>query len=101
VELSGPADQGSSLPLVDCSDIEAVVSAWTGIPTESMSADEKGRLVQLGCVLKERLIGQDQAVDAVAAALMRARCGLKDPNRPIASLLLVGPTGQRRGRGGG
>ncbi|KAJ9532323.1 hypothetical protein QJQ45_010371 [Haematococcus lacustris] len=93
VTATGPADQGSSLPLVDCPDIEAVVAAWTGIPTESMSADEKGRLVQLGCVLKERLIGQDQAVDAVAAALMRARCGLKDPNRPIASLLLVGPTG--------
>uniref|UniRef100_A0A7S0WMJ2 Clp R domain-containing protein n=1 Tax=Chlamydomonas leiostraca TaxID=1034604 RepID=A0A7S0WMJ2_9CHLO len=93
VELSGPADKGASLPLVDVGDIEAVVAAWTGIPVERMGEDEKDKLRRLSSVLKERLIGQDEPVEAVAAALMRARCGLKDPNRPVASLLLVGPTG--------
>lgn len=74
-------------------DIENIVSAWTGIPVESMGQDEKDRLVKLSSVLKEHVIGQDEAVETLASALMRARCGLNDPNRPVASLLFVGPTG--------
>ena len=93
VELSGPADQGSSLPLVDVAEIEHIVATWTGIPVERMGADEKEKLVQLGSRMKEHVMGQDEAVDTLSAALMRSRCGLKDPNRPIASLLFVGPTG--------
>lgn len=93
LELSGPASSGSSLPVVDMADIENIVSAWTGIPVESMGQDEKDRLVKLSSVLKEHVIGQDEAVETLASALMRARCGLNDPNRPVASLLFVGPTG--------
>lgn len=93
VELSGPADQGSSLPLVDVAEIEHIVASWTGIPVERMGVDEKEKLVQLGSRMKEHVMGQDEAVDTLSAALMRSRCGLKDPNRPIASLLFVGPTG--------
>lgn len=92
-ELSGPADTGSSLPVVDVADIEHIVSSWTGIPVERMGADEMERLVQLGSRMKEHVIGQNEAVETLASALMRSRCGLKDPNRPIASLLFVGPTG--------
>lgn len=92
-QLSGPADQGSSLPLVDVADIEHIVASWTGIPVERMGADEKHRLVQLGSRMKEHVMGQDEAVEALSSALMRSRVGLKDPNRPIASLLFVGPTG--------
>ena len=93
-QLSGPADQGSSLPLVDVADIEHIVASWTGIPVERMGADEKHRLVQLGSRMKEHVMGQDEAVEALSSALMRSRVGLKDPNRPIASLLFVGPTGE-------
>lgn len=96
VELSGSADSGSSLPIVDVSDIETIVSTWTGIPVERMAQDEKDKLLNLAGMLKSSLIGQDDAVDTVATSLVRARCGLKDPSRPIASLLLVGPTGEQR-----
>lgn len=92
-ELSGDALEGSTLPIVLTSDIENVVANWTGIPVEQMSEDEKLRLLKLGDTLKSVLIGQDLAVESVATALCRARCGLKDPNRPVASLLFVGPTG--------
>jgi len=92
-ELSGSAHEGVSLPLVSPADIEDVVSAWTGVAVERLGEDDKHRLLQLPASLKQRLIGQDEAVDCLAAALMRARCGLKSPNRPVASFLLVGPTG--------
>mmetsp|Transcript_10026 Transcript_10026/g.21446 ORF Transcript_10026/g.21446 Transcript_10026/m.21446 type:complete len:958 (+) Transcript_10026:149-3022(+) len=92
-ELCGTAEEGSSLPVVGAADIEAVVSAWTGIPVERMDEDEKSKLTRLSSILSEHLIGQDDAVETVATALVRARCGLKDPNRPVACLLFVGPTG--------
>lgn len=92
-ELSGDAFAGSTLPVVMASDIENIVATWTGIPVEQMSEDEKTRLLKLGDTLKHVLVGQDAAVESVATALCRSRCGLKDPNRPIASLLFVGPTG--------
>ncbi|WIA36448.1 hypothetical protein OEZ86_007755 [Tetradesmus obliquus] len=92
-ELAGLPGDGSSLPVVRACDIEAVVSAWSGVPVERLTEDEMTKLLRLGPVLKERVIGQDDAVDSIVAALCRARVGLKDPHRPAAAMLLVGPTG--------
>ena len=74
-------------------DIAAVVGKWTGIPVEKMLEGEVERLTQMEDRLQQRVIGQTQAVAAVAAAVRRARAGLKDPNRPIGSFLFLGPTG--------
>jgi ATP-dependent Clp protease ATP-binding subunit ClpB len=74
-------------------DIAAVVSKWTGIPVDKMLEGEKERLTKMEDRLRLRVIGQDAAVTAVAAAVRRARAGLKDPNRPIGSFLFLGPTG--------
>lgn len=75
------------------SDVAAVVSKWTGIPVEKVSSDEGVRLVKLEETLHGRVIGQEEAVTAVAKAVRRARAGLKNPNRPIASFIFCGPTG--------
>lgn len=74
-------------------DVAAVVSQWTGVPLEQMEKKESERLLDLEKVLHERVIGQDEAVSAVARAIRRARSGLKDPNRPIGSFMFLGPTG--------
>ena len=74
-------------------DIAAVVAKWTGIPVEKMLEGESDRLTKMEDRLRDRVIGQDAAVGAVAAAVRRARAGLKDPNRPIGSFLFLGPTG--------
>src|SRR2546429_6887433 len=74
-------------------DIAAVVSKWTGIPVEKMLEGEVERLTKTEDRLRLRVVGQDAAVGAVAAAVRRARAGLKDPNRPIGSFLFLGPTG--------
>ena len=74
-------------------DIAAVVAKWTGIPVEKMLEGEGERLTKMEDRLRQRVIGQDLAVAAVAAAVRRARAGLKDPNRPIGSFLFLGPTG--------
>ncbi len=74
-------------------DIAAVVSGWTGIPVTSITQDESERLLNMEKVLHERVVGQDDAVSAVAKALRRGRVGLKDPKRPIGSFLFLGPTG--------
>ncbi len=74
-------------------DIAAVVAKWTGIPVEKMLEGDADRLVKMEDRLRLRVIGQDAAVTAVAAAVRRARAGLKDPNRPIGSFLFLGPTG--------
>ncbi|HEU4734065.1 MAG TPA: ATP-dependent chaperone ClpB [Kofleriaceae bacterium] len=74
-------------------DIAAVVAKWTGIPVEKMLEGEVERLAKMEDRLRERVVGQDAAVHAVAAAVRRARAGLKDPNRPIGSFLFLGPTG--------
>jgi len=74
-------------------DIAAVVAKWTGIPVEKMLEGETERLTKMEDRLRERVIGQDPAVTAVASAVRRARAGLKDPNRPIGSFLFLGPTG--------
>ncbi len=74
-------------------DIADIVAAWTGIPVKKLAEEEGERLMNLESVLKERIIGQDEAVEAVARAIRRGRMGLKDPHRPIGSFLFLGPTG--------
>jgi len=74
-------------------DIAGVVAKWTGIPVEKMLEGDVERLAKMEDRLRERVVGQDAAVHAVAAAVRRARAGLKDPNRPIGSFLFLGPTG--------
>ena len=78
---------------VDEDDIAAVVSRWTGIPVSRLLEGEKEKLLQLAEHLHKRVVGQNEAVDAVADAVIRARSGLKDPNRPIGSFIFLGPTG--------
>ncbi|HMF40937.1 MAG TPA: ATP-dependent chaperone ClpB [Polyangia bacterium] len=74
-------------------DVAAVVSKWTGIPVDKMLEGEQAKLLQMETRLHARVIGQDEAVQAVANAVRRARAGLSDPNRPIGSFLFLGPTG--------
>lgn len=74
-------------------DVTAVVSQWTGVPLEQMEKKESDRLLDLEKVLHERVVGQDEAVNAVARSIRRARSGLKDPDRPIGSFMFLGPTG--------
>lgn len=74
-------------------DIAQIVSTWTGIPVSQLSEEESQRLLKLEDVLHERIIGQEEAVTAVAKAIRRGRVGLKDPKRPIGSFLFLGPTG--------
>ncbi len=74
-------------------DIAGVVSKWTGIPVDKMMEGEREKLLQMEDKLSERVVGQSQAVQAVSAAVRRARAGLQSPNRPIGSFLFLGPTG--------
>jgi ATP-dependent Clp protease ATP-binding subunit ClpB len=78
---------------VDEDDIAAVVARWTGIPVAKLLEGEKEKLLRLAEHLHKRVVGQDEAVEAVADAVVRARSGLKDPNRPIGSFIFLGPTG--------
>ena len=78
---------------VDEDDIAASVSRWTGIPVSRLVEGETEKLLKLGELLHQRVVGQDEAVQAVADAVLRARSGIKDPNRPIGSFLFLGPTG--------
>src|SRR6266446_929558 len=78
---------------VDEEDIAEVVSRWTGVPVSKLLEGEMQKLLHLEDELHKRVIGQDEAVQAVAEAVMRARSGLKDPNRPIGSFIFLGPTG--------
>jgi ATP-dependent Clp protease ATP-binding subunit ClpB len=78
---------------VDAEDIAAVVSRWTGVPVSRLMEGEIQKLVRLEATLHERVVGQDEAVSAVANAIRRSRAGLSDPNRPIGSFLFLGPTG--------
>jgi ATP-dependent Clp protease ATP-binding subunit ClpB len=78
---------------VDADDIAEIVGAWTGIPVTKLLEGEMAKLVQMEDRLHERVVGQDEAVEAVSDAVRRARAGLKDPRRPIGSFLFLGPTG--------
>ena len=78
---------------VDEEDIAKVVSTWTGIPVSRLGSGERDKLVHLEEILHQRVVGQDEAVKAVSEAVIRARAGIKDPNRPIGSFIFLGPTG--------
>jgi ATP-dependent Clp protease ATP-binding subunit ClpB len=78
---------------VDAEDVAEVVAKWTGIPVSRLMEGEVEKLIHLEQRLHERVVGQDEAVEAVANALRRSRAGLQDPNRPIGSFLFLGPTG--------
>ena len=78
---------------VDESDIAEIVSRWTHVPVSRLMQGEREKLLQLPAVLHARVIGQDEAVQAVADAVLRARAGLKDPQKPIGSFMFLGPTG--------
>ncbi|MEJ1931301.1 ATP-dependent chaperone ClpB, partial [Nostoc sp. NIES-2111] len=87
--------QGSTLlrEQVTEADIAEIVAKWTGIPVNRLLESERQKLLQLESHLHQRVIGQQEAVEAVSAAIRRARAGMKDPNRPIGSFLFMGPTG--------
>lgn len=74
-------------------DIAEVVSSWTNIPVDKMQETERERLLNLENILHKRVVGQDEAVDAVSRAIRRSRTGLKDPNKPVGSFIFLGPTG--------
>ena len=80
-------------PLVTEEDIANIVAAWTGVPVQKLTESESVKLLNMEETLHQRLIGQDEAVKAVSKAIRRARVGLKNPNRPIASFIFSGPTG--------
>ncbi|MBI4314970.1 MAG: ATP-dependent Clp protease ATP-binding subunit [Chloroflexi bacterium] len=80
-------------PLVTAADIAEVVGMWTGIPVTQIASAESARLLLMEAALHKRIIGQDEAVNAIARAVRRARAGLKDPKRPIGSFIFLGPTG--------
>nr|ABK95905.1 unknown [Populus trichocarpa] len=86
-------EAGDVGPTVTESDIQHIVSSWTGIPVEKVSTDESDRLLKMEDTLHKRVVGQDEAVKAISRAIRRARVGLKNPNRPIASFIFSGPTG--------
>ncbi len=89
-------EQGDAAMLreeVTDNDIAAVVSRWTGIPVDKMLEGEREKLLKMEALIGKRVIGQEQAIGAIAHAVRRARAGLQDPNRPIGSFLFLGPTG--------
>jgi len=86
-----PTDDRS--PMVTEEDIAQIVASWTGVPVQKLTESESAKLLNMEETLHQRLIGQDEAVKAVSRAIRRARVGLKNPNRPIASFIFSGPTG--------
>ena len=80
-------------PVVTADDIAEVVSMWTGVPVMQMASEELERLLHMEDELHKRIIGQDEAIEAISKAVRRARAGLKDPRRPIGSFIFLGPTG--------
>ena len=78
---------------VDENDVAAVIADWTKIPVQKLQEEETERLKKLESILHERVVGQEEAIEAVSKAVRRGRVGLKDPNRPIGSFLFLGPTG--------
>ncbi|HIK56533.1 MAG TPA: ATP-dependent Clp protease ATP-binding subunit [Synechococcales cyanobacterium M55_K2018_004] len=85
--------EGEDSPIVDEEDIAQIVASWTGVPVNKLTESESEKLLHMEDTLHGRIIGQDEAVKAVSRAIRRARVGLKNPNRPIASFIFSGPTG--------
>ena len=93
LQITGLSEDASVVPEVTVNDIAEVVSRATGVPVQQLTEEERDRLLGLERYLHERVIGQDQAVEAVAEAVRRSRAGLGDPGRPVGSFLFLGPTG--------
>ncbi len=89
----GEDDKGEEGPMVDSEEIAHIVASWTGVPVNKLTETESEKLLHMEDTLHQRLIGQEDAVKAVSRAIRRARVGLKNPNRPIASFIFSGPTG--------
>ena len=87
------AGADSRQPIVTEEDIAQIVASWTGVPVQKLTESESAKLLNMEETLHQRLIGQDEAVKSVSKAIRRARVGLKNPNRPIASFIFSGPTG--------
>jgi ATP-dependent Clp protease ATP-binding subunit ClpC len=87
------SSSGERHPVVTEEDIAQIVASWTGVPVQKLTESESVKLLNMEETLHQRLIGQDEAVRAVSKAIRRARVGLKNPNRPIASFIFSGPTG--------
>ncbi|HEX8233165.1 MAG TPA: ATP-dependent chaperone ClpB [Caulobacteraceae bacterium] len=92
-EAEAAAQDQLTPEVVDAEQIAAVVSRWTGVPVEKMLEGERDKLLRMEDALRNRVVGQDEALTAVSDAVRRARAGLKDPGRPIGSFLFLGPTG--------
>ena len=86
-------EQDEAQPVVTAEDIAEVASMWTGIPVTQLATEESQRLLEMEDVLHQEVIGQDEAIAAIAKAVRRARAGLKDPRRPIGVFMFLGPTG--------
>lgn len=95
IAQSKKAETGNdeAMPQVDEEDIAQIVASWTGVPVNKLTESESEKLLHMEDTLHQRLIGQEDAVTAVSKAIRRARVGLKNPNRPIASFIFSGPTG--------
>ncbi|HEX9531704.1 MAG TPA: ATP-dependent Clp protease ATP-binding subunit, partial [bacterium] len=93
LESSWKREKGRDISTVTADDIADVVSSWTGIPVTRLVEEETQRLLKMEASIHERIIGQEEAVSAVAKAVRRARTGLKDPRRPVGSFIFLGPTG--------
>ena len=91
--LESRSSVNSNNTIVLDTDIASVVSKWTGIPVEKMMEFEKAKLLKIDQELRNKVIGQDSAIDAIAKTIIRSRVGLSDPSRPIGSFLFLGPTG--------
>ncbi len=86
-------EKKGSFPVVTEEDIACVVSNWTGIPLSKLEEQESARLLRMEDELRQRIVGQDSAISAIAKAIRRSRAGVKDPRRPIGSFIFLGPTG--------
>lgn len=87
--------EGNSLisESVNADEIAAIVAEWTGIPVKKLVESDKERLLKLPEILHHRVVGQDEAVESVANAILRSRAGIQDPKRPTGTFLFLGPTG--------
>ena len=92
-ELKGESDSKILSDVVDEDDIAAIISKWTNVPISKLVSEEREKLINLKANLGNRVKGQDEALELVSEAIIRARAGIKDPNRPIGSFIFLGPTG--------
>ncbi len=92
-KTSDSSESGDDSPVVGEDDIAQIVASWTGIPVNKLTESESEKLLHMEDTLHQRMVGQEEAVKAISRAIRRARVGLKNPNRPIASFIFSGPTG--------